>query len=243
MMRRWIYLPAADAKGNGHMRKPCWPLAAYLGLMVPVAWLDIDRIVSGIWYGLQGQTWALKRHWLISGWLHDAAHDLVVAIYLLIVVLYLCSVFGMRLKAWRHGLSYLAVSLPAATLTVSLFKRLTRVDCPWSVVDFGGERSYQFWLQSIWSPLAGADHCFPSGHASSAYMFFGLYFFSLTFLPGRSRLILLLVISSGLLFGVAQQLRGAHFISHDLTSALLCWYVCLLLWLYWTRRYFRQAPA
>ena len=34
----------------------------------------------------------------------------------------------------------------------------------------------------------------------------------------------------GLVFGLAQQSRGAHFISHDLCSALLAWFVPLTLY-------------
>lgn len=33
------------------------------------------------------------------------------------------------------------------------------------------------------------------------------------------------VLVSGLLFGVVQQLRGAHFISHDLWTLVICWFV------------------
>ena len=33
----------------------------------------------------------------------------------------------------------------------------------------------------------------------------------------------------GVLFGVTQQLRGAHFLSHDLWSLIICWYASALL--------------
>ena len=30
-----------------------------------------------------------------------------------------------------------------------------------------------------------------------------------------------------MMFGIAQQLRGAHFLSHDLWALMLCWLVAL----------------
>ena len=33
----------------------------------------------------------------------------------------------------------------------------------------------------------------------------------------------------GLVFGIAQQLRGAHFLSHDLWALMVCWLVALSL--------------
>ncbi len=32
---------------------------------------------------------------------------------------------------------------------------------------------------------------------------------------------------AGLIFGISQQLRGAHFLSHDLWSLTICWLVAL----------------
>ena len=98
------------------------------------------------------------------------------------------------------------------------------------MIDFGGQQDYQSWFHSLWSPIEGAGHCFPSGHASSAYMFFGVYFFSRCYWPEKSRLVLASVIAMGLIFGFDQQIRGAHYISHDLTSALICWLVCWFIW-------------
>lgn len=228
------------------MLKLRWAFLAYISLLLPIIGFDLDRRLAMTWFDMQGHVWSFKHHWFVEGWLHDGGHHLVVSLYLLILACYVWSLFGFGIRRYRYGLSYLVISLPAATLSVSLFKQLTRVDCPWSIVDFGGKRDYQFWLQSLWSPLSGADHCFPAGHASSAYMFFGLYFFCRYFWPKAARTVLFIVIFSGLIFGFSQQLRGAHFISHDLTSALICWSVTLMLWRYWAHRYLpypEQQPA
>jgi membrane-associated PAP2 superfamily phosphatase len=44
----------------------------------------------------------------------------------------------------------------------------------------------------------------------------------------------------GLLFGFSQQLRGAHFLSHDLWTLAICWGTALGLFL-WFRRHPLEA--
>ncbi len=205
----------------------------YILLISIIAATDLDKVVAMMWYQLEGRQWQLKHYWLTQTWLHDGGHYLAIILYIAILLSYLLGVGTRYLSAYRHALAYLSISIPASTLTVSAIKRLTQVDCPWSVSAFGGERAYQFWLQSLWSPLPGADHCFPAGHASSAYMFLGLYLVSRQFFPQQARKVLMAVIILGVIFGLAQQLRGAHFISHDITSAFICWTVSYLIWHFW----------
>ncbi len=212
----------------------------YFILISFIAITELDKVVANIWYQLEGGQWQLKHYWLTQTWLHDGGHDLAVILFILVLLSYVISVLTRYLSTYRHVLAYLSMSIPLSTLTVSAIKRLTEVDCPWSVIEFGGDRSYQFWLHSLWSPLEGADHCFPAGHASSAYMFFGVYFVCKQLFPQHARNVLYGIIVSGVIFGVAQQLRGAHFISHDLTSAFICWTVSCLLWRFWPIQKLKQ---
>jgi membrane-associated PAP2 superfamily phosphatase len=39
-------------------------------------------------------------------------------------------------------------------------------------------------------------------------------------------------LGTGVVFGLAQQSRGAHFVSHDVASAALVWLTCLTLYVY-----------
>ena len=212
----------------------------YFILISFIAVTELDKLVANIWYQLEGGQWQLKHYWLTQTWLHDGGHDLAVILFILVLLSYVISVLTRYLSTYRHVLAYLSMSIPLSTLTVSAIKRLTEVDCPWSVIEFGGDRPYQFWLHSLWSPLEGADHCFPAGHASSAYMFFGVYFVSKQLFPQHARNVLYGIIVLGVIFGVAQQLRGAHFISHDLTSAFTCWTVSWLLWRFWPIQKLKQ---
>jgi membrane-associated PAP2 superfamily phosphatase len=212
------------------------PVLVYLALLIPIELFDVDWALANFWFQLEGGQWSLKHHWITQALLHDTGHDISVAVYVIVLLLYGLSFKSQRLSPYSHGLSYLAVTIPLATLSVSLLKRLTRVDCPWSINDFGGQDPYQSWFSTLFHSSLGQGHCFPAGHASSAYMFFAVYLLSRVWWPKQSKWILAGIIVLGLTFGIAQQLRGAHFISHDLTSALICWVVSLLMWQRWSAR-------
>ena len=54
-----------------------------------------------------------------------------------------------------------------------------------------------------------------------------LYFMLLVVRPAWRWHGLAIGVALGLLFGVDQQLRGAHFMSHDVVAATICWTVAL----------------
>jgi membrane-associated PAP2 superfamily phosphatase len=72
-------------------------------------------------------------------------------------------------------------------------------------------------------PDGGAGHCFPAGHASSGFAFVGGFFAFRKTDPGIARKWLLAALLAGLVLGIAQQLRGAHFMSHTLWTGFICW--------------------
>lgn len=112
-------------------------------------------------------------------------------------------------------------------LMVPAIKRATHSSCPWDLIEFGGSAAYVPHWQ--WSATdGGPGHCFPSGHAVAAFAFFGGYFGWRGSRPALARTALGLVTLTGLLFGWAQLARGAHYPSHTLWSAWLCWTMCVL---------------
>ncbi len=73
----------------------------------------------------------------------------------------------------------------------------------------------------------GGGHCFPGGHASSAFAFLALTPVWLAAAdPAHRRLgrqLVWAIVITGILFGAAQTLRGAHEPSHTAWTAWLCW--------------------
>jgi membrane-associated PAP2 superfamily phosphatase len=118
----------------------------------------------------------------------------------------------------------LCVSVLSALLAITLIKGLSKTSCPWDLAMFGGVATYV----SHWNVLqldGGGGHCFPAGHASTGFAFMAAYF-SLRQSGSRgARMWLSCALLAGTVLGVSQQMRGAHFMSHTLWTAWLCWSV------------------
>jgi membrane-associated PAP2 superfamily phosphatase len=125
-----------------------------------------------------------------------------------------------RLDAARR--LQLAITPMLAVLAVSALKAISATSCPWDLTVFGGVAR----LVSHWTAAGGGDggpgHCFPAGHASAGFMFIGGYFVFASDAPRIARAWLLSALTAGFVLGGAQQLRGAHFMSHTLWTAWIC---------------------
>lgn len=192
---------------------------------------DLDYQISLYLFDLQGGQWKLKNNFFTQTIIHQYGKYFSIALYSLIVLCYLFSISGLAraesFKGYKTGLLYLSVSTLIATLGISALKSITSIDCPWSIQGLGGNINYYHWQDVLFVNHNGG-RCFPAGHASAAYAFFSLFFFSRYYFAQFSGRVLWMVLVSGIIFGIAQQLRGAHFISHDLTTMYLCWLINLL---------------
>jgi membrane-associated PAP2 superfamily phosphatase len=78
---------------------------------------------------------------------------------------------------------------------------------------------------NLWVRDGGGGHCFPAGHASTGFAFMAAYFcLRQNNAPGAMKW-LLVAVCIGFILGISQQMRGAHFMSHTLWTAWLCWTV------------------
>lgn len=138
---------------------------------------------------------------------------------------------GLGWRAWRRapgdplGAGARRAALAVVLLNLAVvpaFKRASATSCPWDLAAFGG--TARFVSHWDWGVLdGGPGHCFPSGHAVAAFCFLALYFAWRDVRPAVARGWLLAVLMAGALFGAAQVLRGAHFVSHVAWSAWICW--------------------
>ncbi|MBU0784189.1 MAG: phosphatase PAP2 family protein [Gammaproteobacteria bacterium] len=78
------------------------------------------------------------------------------------------------------------------------------------------------------SANTGPGKCFPSGHASTVFMWIVLLYSPLPWLTNRRSRMCILLFSAGLLAGGVQVIKGAHFLSHILATAWNCWGVTLI---------------
>lgn len=173
-------------------------------------------------YALEGHAWSLRHAWLTQHLIHQLGRELSIAAWLVVLAAWLVARFRRSAQHLRRPLLYLLVAVAASTLLVSLAKSWSNVDCPWDLVRYGGTRAY-FGLFEAKSAGLARGMCFPAGHASGGYAWLALYFFFAMVRPQWRWWGLAVGLGVGLLFGIAQQLRGAHFLSHDIAAAAICW--------------------
>lgn len=134
--------------------------------------------------------------------------------------------FGVLRRLDARARLRLALSVLAALAAVSLLKNTSRSSCPWDLTEFGGAVTYvSHWDWRLRD--GGSGRCFPAGHASAAFAFLAGWFALRHVTPGPAQVWLIAVGVAGLVLGLAQQWRGAHFMSHTLWTAWICWTVAL----------------
>lgn len=191
--------------------------------------LLLDVAGGDIWlatklYNLQGQQWLLRDFWLTEDVLHKGARQLnyvLVAAVLLTALYYRYVVPTKRARANAYLALFLA--LISAFATVAWLKAITNVSCPWHLSLFGGAEPYVHLFQPK-PAFVPYQKCFPAGHASVGYAWVALYYFFAKTHPKYRCLGLAIGLAAGMILGFTQQLRGAHFLSHDLTT--LCISLC-----------------
>lgn len=116
----------------------------------------------------------------------------------------------------------LVLSALAGVAAVALLKHFSQTSCPWDLAGFGGRATHiSHWLWGMRD--GGPGHCFPAGHASVGFAFVGGWFALRRHAPRAAAAWLAAALLTGLVLGISQQLRGAHFFSHTLWSAWVCW--------------------
>ena len=192
-------------------------------LLFLLAWdaSGLDLVLAH-WFGT-AQGFALRDHWLFTTVLHEGARRLS---WLLVVGLSLAVWWPVgvlrQLDRWQR--LQLVVSILLGLALVVAIKRISSTSCPWDLAEFGGLARYvSHWRFGLVD--GGGAHCFPAGHASAGFAFVGGYFVLRDRAPRAARIWLAAALAAGLVLGVSQQMRGAHFMSHTLWTAWLCWTV------------------
>lgn len=199
-------------------------VVALLGLAAVLCWelSGLDLLVARGLGDASGFAW--RDAWLTSSLLHEGGRVLagVVLVFMAIDVAHPFMAGPSRSERVR----WLGATL-VCLLLIPALKRASLTSCPWDLQGFGGSAIYlSHWRWAV--PDGGPGHCFPSGHAVAAFAFLSGHFLWRRHRPAVGRLWLIGVGLAGLAFGGAQVARGAHFPSHVLWSAWLCWLVCTL---------------
>jgi membrane-associated PAP2 superfamily phosphatase len=208
-----------------------WPSVLLVAVFAVLEFAQLDRPIAQALY------FDASRGWLGAGagdrWAHRIVHGggrwLVRIVAATALVCWLASFTSPRLKPWRRETLFVFLGIVLATSTVGLLKSVTNVDCPWDLSGFGGDRPYIPLFGDRPDDLERAK-CFPGAHSSSGFALMAVYFVLRDRLPRAAWCALIAAILIGVAFSIGQEARGAHFLSHDLTSAAIVWWILLALY-------------
>lgn len=199
-------------------RQALWTLAS-LALIALWDALGQDRLLARLFGSASG--FPLRDQWFFVQVAHEGARRLGWLLVLLLALGVWWPLGVLRRLDMGERLQW-AVSTLLALAAVSIAKNLSNTSCPWDMAEFGGVARYtSHWAWGLVD--GGSGRCFPAGHASAGFAFVGGYFALLRAQPRAARICLAASLAAGLLLGLAQQARGAHFMSHTLWSGWLCW--------------------
>ncbi|MFH1216088.1 MAG: phosphatase PAP2 family protein [Pseudomonadota bacterium] len=173
-------------------------------------------------YDFPSQNWLFKHHWFFDSVIHTGGQWLVKIMALMWLIAFIMTFFRQSMKPFRKILVYFIVATAAGPLLVNLGKQFTHIYTPWDLQIFHGEQPYIRLFDTV-PDGAPVGHAFPAGHSSGGFAFLSLYFLMKHHDSLYSRYGLFFGLCLGLVFGLGQQVRGAHFPSHDLFSLAICW--------------------
>jgi membrane-associated PAP2 superfamily phosphatase len=128
----------------------------------------------------------------------------------------------------RRGLWLGVLVIATVPALAGLGKKYTNIFCPSEIRRYGGDVAYAKLCEPHPpdDPAPRRGGCFPAGHASGGFALLGL----LAVRASRRwrQGIIALGLGLGWWMGGYQMLKGAHYLSHTLTTMLVAWLVVLL---------------
>lgn len=204
-------------------------LLALVALTV-VHTMNVDIALANLFYA-SGSGWIGRGtgNWWATQLIHTGGGVVVRAFGATMLMGWVGSFVSKRLLPWRTTFGYLVISLALANGLVGVLKAYTNVACPWDLSGFGGARPFAGLFDPRPDGWARA-RCFPGAHSASGFALVSVYFGLRDRSPRNAKYALIAALLVGALFSLGQQARGAHFLSHDLTSAAITWITALVVY-------------
>jgi membrane-associated PAP2 superfamily phosphatase len=206
------------------------PALVIAAVLLALDTTPLDSVISNWFFDSVAGAFPLRHNAVLEVLGHLWAKELIVMAAGCVIGMCLLSFVHPALGPHRLLLLFLSLALTLAPLAVTLLKASSARHCPWSLQEYGGFAPHLSLFDAA-PPDMAPGHCFPSGHASGGFALLAFYFAGHAL--GNRRLAWSglgsgLVI--GMAFGMVRVAQGAHFLSHNLWSALVCWLVILALY-------------
>ena len=173
-----------------------------------------------------------RNNWYLVHLNHKVFKQLLIAVYLSFLVLWLASFKLEKLRPQRWLYGYMFVVSILSTALIGILKSQSAHACPWDMTE-------QTATGFIWNFTATHGHCFPGGHASTGFALITGFFVFRLVQPKRAWFYLIAGLLLGFMMGWGQMMRGAHFLSHNLWTGwiILCFNTALYAYFY---KFFEQ---
>lgn len=206
-----------------------------------ILWLgnytDLDLWLADWFFDPHQQTFPMRHNWFAAVFVHQWIKYFIMVPGLLVMALALADfVRPFSMRVWtRIRVRCVALSAFLIPLVICGIKRFSAMECPWELQRYGGHSPYLRLLDAIpagWQ----AGHCFPAGYASTGLWLASFAVFWLPAAPRKAARVCLTGMIVGILLGLVQQARGAHFLSHTLWSVWIAAAVLLAIYAWYARR-------
>jgi len=207
------------------VRAELWWLAAALALIIVLArYTPLDHALTGVFYDPATRTFPLKDQAIWAVTLHAGLKYLSLSIWLALLIAWLVFRHHPAWRRYRAAAGFTLLAAPLAALAVSSLRALSAHSCPWDLSLFGGTADYFRFFDPV--PLhPGPGRCAPSGHAAAGFAWLAGYIALRDVDRRAARIVLAFSLTLGILAGLTQLARGAHFFSHVLLTAWICFVV------------------
>ena len=189
----------------------------------------LDLALIHPWISPSGQ-FLLRDNWYLAELNHRYVKDLIIALYGSFLLLWLASFKVQKLKAMRFSYGYFLIMVIISTSVIGLLKSQSAHACPWNITLPSAEGFF-------WDFSATQGHCFPGGHASTGFALMAGFFVFRLSQPKRAYFFLIAGVILGFAMGWAQMMRGAHFLSHNLWTGWIIWFVNVIVYLFYYRKF------
>jgi membrane-associated PAP2 superfamily phosphatase len=201
---------------------------------------ELDLRLTAAFFDPVTHRFPLREQWVAQHVLHDAARWLSAAGVLALLLVAAAGTWGRnpRWRAAREPALFTLLAGVASAWLVAALKHQSQHSCPWDLSLFGGAFDH-FRLLAAAPAHPGPGQCLPSGHASTGFMWIGALYAAARW-PRETPWAALGGWQAGwavfaLATSLVQVARGAHFLSHVLIAAALCWTVACALDAAWQR--------
>lgn len=202
-----------------------WWLVGALALIILLArHTPLDHALTGLFYDPTTRHFPLRDQPFWAVIMHTGLKYLSVAVWFAFLLWWISLRRQPSRQPLRLAIGFTLLVALLASLTVSSLRSLSAHSCPWDLSLFGGTADYFRFFDAV--PLnPGSGRCAPSGHAASGFVWLTGYI-ALRGVDRKAALsVLAFSLVLGVLTGLTQIVRGAHFLSHVLLTAWVCFAV------------------